>query len=130
MKGTVKFFNTSKGWGFITDTEGKDNFFYYLGIKIDGFKSLHEGDIVEFEIEQDTRGKEQAVNVTPIITRKIVAHELSKEKLHLMRIKDDKGTHGWYVADKEDNPVVDKEMSLLEVAAYVGIDTEELEAEL
>lgn len=97
---------------------------------MDGFKSLHEGDIVEFEIEQDTRGKEQAVNVTPIIMRKIVAHELSKEKLHLMRIKDDKGTHGWYVADKEDNPVVDKEMSLLEVAAYAGIDTEGLEAEL
>ena len=47
--------------------------------------------------------------------------------LYQKRIKDDKGTHGWYVADKEDNPVVDKEMSLLAVAAYAGIDVSGLE---
>ena len=126
MQGTVKFFNVKRGYGFITDTEGKDTFVHYSNILIDGFRTLEKGDIVEFEIEQDTKDRDQAINVTPIITRKIVAHELSKEKLHLMRIKDDKGTHSWYVADKEDNPVVDKEMSLLEVAAFAGIDVEGL----
>lgn len=127
MQGTVKFFNVKRGYGFITDTEGKDYFCHHSSIQMDGFRSLEKGDIVEFEIEQDTRDREQAVNVTPIITRKIVAHELSKKKFHLMRIKDDKGTHGWYVADKEANPVIDKEMSLLEVAAFAGIDVEGLE---
>ena len=128
MRGTVKFFNNAKGWGFITDSEGKDTFVHHSDILMDGFRTLDEGDIVEFEIGNDeTTGREQSVNVQPILTRKMVAHELSKEKLHLMRIKDDKGTHGWYVADKEDNPVVDKEMTFIEVAAYAGIDTEGLE---
>lgn len=126
MRGTVRWFNR-KGYGFITDSEGKDTFFHHSKILMDGFRTLDEGDIVEFEIGNDNNGREQAVNVTPIITRKMVLHELSKEKLHLMRIKDDKGKHGWYVADKEDNPVIDKEMSLLEVAAYAGIDVEGLE---
>ena len=127
MRGTVKWFNNKKGYGFITDSEGKDTFFHHSKILMDGFRTLDEGDIVDFEIGNDNNGREQAVNVTPILTLAMVTHELSKEELHPMRIKDDKGTHGWYVADKEDNPVVDKEMSLLEVAAYAGIDVSGLE---
>jgi hypothetical protein len=50
----------------------------------------------------------------------MVTDELSKEGLHLMRIRDDKGTHGWYVVDESENPVVDKNMDLMELAAYVG----------
>ena len=69
-----------------------------------------------------------AINVQPILTLAMVTHELSKEELHPMRIIDDKGKHGWYVADKEDDyPVIDKEMSLIELAAYAGIDVEGLE---
>ena len=105
MQGTVKFFNVKRGYGFITDTEEKDHFFHHSSIKMKGFHTLDEGDIVDFELGLGTTDKEQAVNVSPIITRKMVSHELSKEKLHLMRIKDDKGTHGWFVADKEDNLV-------------------------
>ena len=127
MRGTVKFFSNLKGWGFITNSDVKDTFFHHSKILMDGFRTLDEGDIVDFEIGNDNNGREQAVNVTPILTLAMVTHELSKEELHPMRIKDDKGTHGWYVADKEDNPVVDKEMSLLEVAAYAGIDVSGLE---
>ena len=127
MQGTVKFFDNSKGWGFITRDDGIDYFVHFTSILMQGRKQLSEGDIVDFEIGNDTTGREQAVNVQPILTLAMVTHELSKEELHPMRIIDDKGKHGWYVADKEDNPVIDKEMSLLEVAAYAGIDVEGLE---
>lgn len=127
MRGTVNFFDNAKGWGFITDENGKDHFVHYSSILIEnGRKHLSEGDIVEFEVGNGTNNREQAVNVTPILTLAMITHELAKENLHLMRIKDDKGTHGWYVADKSDNPVVDKEMDLIGLAAYVGIDVEGL----
>ena len=63
MKGTVKWFNDVKGYGFITDESGKDVFVHYSSIHMDGRKSLHEDDIVEFEIGEGTNGREQAVNV-------------------------------------------------------------------
>lgn len=126
-KGTVKWFNNQKGYGFITYSEGKDIFVHHTSIQIDGFRTLSEGDIVEFEIGNGTTGREQAVKVTPILTLAMVTHELSKEELHPMRIIDDKGKHGWYVADKSDNAVIDKEMNLVELAAYAGIDVEGLE---
>lgn len=63
-KGKVKWFNNKKGYGFITDSEGKDVFVHYSAIMCDGFKSLNEEDIVEFEIGEGTTGREQAINVT------------------------------------------------------------------
>ena len=127
MRGTVKFFNNVKGWGFITDENSKEHFVHYSSILMDSRrKQLSEGDIVEFEVGNGTNNREQAVNVTPILTLAMITHELAKENLHLMRIKDDKGTHGWYVADKSDNSVIDKEMDLIGLAAYVGIDVEGL----
>lgn len=126
MCGTVKWFNYQKGYGFIKDSKGKDYFVHYSSIVMDGRKQLSEGDIVEFEVGNGTTGREQATNVRPILTLAIVTHELAKEELHPMRIIDDKGKHGWYVADKSDNPVIDKEMDLIELAAYAGIDVEGL----
>lgn len=120
-KGTVKWFN-KKGYGFIKDSEGNDIFVHYSAIQMEGFKNLDDGDIVKYEIGEGSTGRKQAVNVTPIVTRSMVVHELAKEGLHIMRIRDDKGIHGWYVVDKGDNPVVDKEMNLVDLAAYVGID--------
>lgn len=126
MTGKVKWFNKKKGYGFIIGNDNKDLFIHYSNINVKGFKLLLEGDIVDYEIGTGTTGKEQAVNVTPILTQSMVVHELFKEGLHIMRISDDKGVHGWYVVDRSDNPVVDKEMDLKELAAFAGFDTEGL----
>ncbi len=64
-KGTVKWFNTSKGYGFITKESGGDIFVHFSGIVGDGFKSLNNGDPVQFEIEETQKGP-QAVNVSKI----------------------------------------------------------------
>lgn len=63
MKGTVKFFDGTKGWGFITDETGNDVFVHYSSIQMEGCKSLNQNDIVEFEIGEGKDGRTQAVNV-------------------------------------------------------------------
>ncbi len=64
-KGTVKWFNGSKGYGFITREEGEDAFVHFNAIEGDGYKSLDEGDQVQFEIEQGPKGL-QASKVSKI----------------------------------------------------------------
>lgn len=64
-KGTVKWFNTKKGFGFITDEEGNDVFVHYSGLNMNGFKDLKEGQSVEFELVDGEKCK-QAANVTVI----------------------------------------------------------------
>lgn len=61
-KGTVKWFNDSKGYGFITPENGKDVFVHHSAILGDGFKTLKEGEVVTFEIVAGPKG-DQAVNV-------------------------------------------------------------------
>lgn len=61
-QGTVKWFNNSKGYGFIERSEGDDVFVHYKAIVSEGFKSLEEGDKVEFDIEEGPKGL-QAANV-------------------------------------------------------------------
>lgn len=65
MKGTIKWFNSGKGYGFITPEEGKDVFVHFSAIAGDGFKTLNEGDQVEFEITTDQKGP-KATNVVKI----------------------------------------------------------------
>ena len=62
-EGTVKWFNDSKGYGFISRADGDDVFVHFSSIAGDGFKSLQEGDQVTFEVEDSERGP-QAVSVT------------------------------------------------------------------
>ena len=64
-KGTVKWFNNQKGYGFISDGNGNDVFVHYSGIKAEGFKSLEEGAAVEFEVVDGDKGP-QAVNVSKL----------------------------------------------------------------
>ena len=61
-RGTVKWFNRTKGFGFISRPEGEDVFVHYKAIVGDGFKELREGEQVEFDVEKGPKGY-QAVNV-------------------------------------------------------------------
>ena len=63
LKGTVKWFNNAKGFGFLGREGGPDVFVHYSAVTSEGYKSLQEGDAVEFEITQGTKGP-QAANVT------------------------------------------------------------------
>ena len=108
MKGTVKWFNNKKGYGFITGEDKKDYFFHYSQIRMQEHNNLFKGGRVYFEVsEQDKNNRVQAIDVKPILTLAMVKDELSKEGLHLIRIHDDKGIHGWY-------------MDLIELVAYTG----------
>ncbi len=64
-KGKVKWFNNQKGYGFISDENGTDVFVHYSGLNMEGFKTLDEGQEVEYEVIDGQKGP-QAVNVTKI----------------------------------------------------------------
>lgn len=129
MRGTVKFF--SKGWGFITNNEtNKDVFFHQTNIQMSGYRTLDEGDLVDYEIGSND-GKEQAINVIPIISLVTVEDALNAESEKVLRVrtkKDSDGVLKYYVVDMNSNLQSSEQgMSLLEVAAYAGIDVEGLE---
>lgn len=65
VKGTVKWFNSEKGFGFITKEDGNDVFVHFSAIQGDGFKTLEEGQKVQFDVTQGNRG-DQAANVTKL----------------------------------------------------------------
>ena len=65
LQGTVKWFNNKRGWGFIVKEDGEDIFVHYSAIKGDGFKTLDEGQRVQFEIEKGDKGP-AAANVEPV----------------------------------------------------------------
>ncbi|MGL4252564.1 MAG: cold-shock protein [Fusobacteriaceae bacterium] len=63
MKGTVKWFNQEKGFGFITGEDGKDVFAHFSQIQKEGFKTLNEGEEVTFDVSEGAKGP-QATNIT------------------------------------------------------------------
>lgn len=128
MRGTVKFFDNAKGWGFISDEKGKDYFVHYSSILMDGRKQLSTEDIVDFEIGTGTTGREQAVNVQPILTLAMIENALKEEKQFIKPVKDAYGAKTYMVVDANNAIQAGEQgMSLIEVAAYAGIDTEGLE---
>ena len=64
-RGTVKWFNNQKGYGFISDENGNDVFVHYTGLNMEGFKSLEEGQAVEYEVVNGAKGP-QATYVTKL----------------------------------------------------------------
>lgn len=138
---TVKWFNAQKGYGFLTDSETKEDVFvHYSNLIMDGFKSLHEDDMVEYELGtgagKDSR--EQAINVKPILTMKMVKDSLKEENLYVKEVKADANTvsmntlgikKGYMVVNENDVMQVGEQgMDFLNLAAYAGYDTEGLSA--
>ncbi|MBQ7174793.1 MAG: cold shock domain-containing protein [Lachnospiraceae bacterium] len=66
MKGTVKWFNNQKGYGFISTAEGNDVFVHYSALNMEGFRTLDDGQEVEFDVVVGENGKTQAANVTKL----------------------------------------------------------------
>ena len=64
-KGTVKWFNNQKGYGFISDEAGNDVFVHFSGLNMEGYKTLNEGEEVEFDVVEGAKGP-QAANVTRV----------------------------------------------------------------
>ena len=127
MRGTVKFFNAQKGWGFIWYSKGRDVFVHHSNIIMDGFRTLAEGDIVDFEIGTSNDGRDQAVNVTPILTMKMVEDSLKEENLFVWISPDARNAKKYTVIDERNVVQQGKyDMTFLELAAYAGFDVSEL----
>ena len=129
MRGTVKFFE--KGWGFIANNEtNKEIFVHQTNIQMSGYRTLDEGDLVDYEIGLGNYSKEQAINVTPIISLVTVEDALNAESEKVLRVrtkKDSDGVLKYYVVDMNSELQSSEQgMTLLEVAAYAGIDVEGL----
>lgn len=123
MQGTCKFFDKKKGWGFVTDSEGKDYFIHHSSIVMDGFRHLDEDDIVNFELGTGSNDREQAVNVIPVLTMKMIADSLKEDNLHVKNMKDSFGNRAYMVVDQ--NNVIQagqQGMSFLELAEYAGFE--------
>jgi CspA family cold shock protein len=78
-EGTVKWFNSRKGYGFIAADDGNDVFVHYSSISSDGYKTLEEGDAVSFDIVQGEKGP-RAENVVPGAAAKAGAKKVDKPK--------------------------------------------------
>ena len=127
MQGTTKWFNNQKGYGFITDSEGKDVFVHHSNIVMDGFRHLSEDDVVNYELGTGNDSRQQAVNVKPILTMKMVKDALKEENLYIQTMKDAHKVTKYLVVDA-DNVIKTSEqgMDFLNLAAYAGYDTEGL----
>lgn len=129
MQGTVKWFNAQKGYGFITDAEGKDVFVHHSSIVMDGFRHLNEDDIVNFELGAGGNDREQAVNVIPALTMKMIADSLKEDNLHVKNMKDTFGNRAYMVVDQNNIIQAGQQgMSFLELAEYANFEIHQVSA--
>ncbi len=138
MRGTVKFFDKVKGWGFITDSDGKDVFVHWTNIVMDRFRYLDEDDIVNFELGDGGDGREQAISVIPVLTRKRIEESLKENNLYVKEVKANSDTvrlntlgmdDGYMVIDE--NGVIqagENGMTFLDLAAYAGFEVHQVSA--
>ncbi len=130
MNGTIKFFDKKKGWGYIKADDGKEYFFHYTQIQMKGHKSLDNDDIVSFEVsEPDGNGRIQAVNVRPILTRRMIEDSLKEENLYIQTIKDGYGVTKYQVVDG--NKALqsgENGMTFMKLAAFAGYEIVEKSA--
>ena len=123
MLGTVKWFNSQKGYGFITDSEGKEHFVYHSNIVMDGFRYLSKDDIVEYELGAGNDGREQAVNVKLIVSMKIIEASLKEENMYIKTTKDGYGVTRYLVVDGNNALQTDENgMSCMELAEFAGFE--------
>lgn len=129
MQGTCKWFNAQKGYGFITDSEGNDVFVHHSNIIMDKFRYLNEDDIVNYELGAGKDGREQAVNVIPVLTMKMVKDSLKEENLYVKTMKDAYKVTKYLVVDNKDVLQTNEQgIDFLNLAAFAGFDTEGLSA--
>lgn len=127
-----------KGYGFIIAPDGKDIFVHQSSIKMDGFRHLDEDDIVDFELGAGKDGREQAIDVTPILTMQMIRDSLKEENLYVEEVKSDKNTvtmntlgmkKGYMVVDGNNVLQTDENgMTFLELASYSGFEIVQLSA--
>ena len=129
MQGTTKWFYSQKGYGFITDSEGKDVFVHHSSIIMDGFRYLNEDDIVEYELGAGKDERQQAVNVKPILTMKMIEDSLKEDNLHIQTMKDGYGVTKYQVINQLDVVQSSEQgMSFLELAEFAGFEIVEKSA--
>lgn len=116
MRGTVKWFNAQKGYGFIVGDDGLEYFAHQTQIRKEGFRTLDAGDVVEFDIRSEERGL-AAVDIVPVLTFQMMKDKAAKEHVYLKSAGV--GTHGWCITDRNDFILAGEHgMSLAELNDY------------
>lgn len=119
MRGTVKWFNKQKGYGFIVGEDGAEYFAHQTQIKMDGFRTLDAGDVVEFDIRSEEKGL-AAVYIVPVLTLGMMKKKAAKEHLHLeVVLVKGYDNRGWMIVDGNNFIVAGEQgMSLTELNDY------------
>ena len=119
MKGTTKWFNKQKGYGFIVGEDGVEYSAHQTQIKMDGFRTLDAGDIVEFDARSEEKGL-AAVYIVPVLTLSMMKKKAAKEHLHLeVAPVDGYDNRGWMIVDGNNFIVAgEQRMSLTELNDY------------
>lgn len=121
MQGEVERFIHPKGYGFIR--AGNESYFFHITdvVETNGVRFLDQGDFVLFFTEKGKNGTDRAVEVTPLLTYKMVRREAAKKGLRMIKERDKFGCPKWHLKNRETGEIItEKPLSLSDVAAIVG----------